>query len=61
MRIGKGRTVGTKGTATQAITNAVVVSLGVKREWVKILFDECDRENWATGGELRPAAMGRGR
>ncbi len=37
VRIGKGRPVETKRVAAQAITDAVVASLGVKREWVTIL------------------------
>jgi 4-oxalocrotonate tautomerase family enzyme len=52
VRFGKGRSIETKRVAAQMIADAVVASLDVKREWVTILFDEYDRENWATGGEL---------
>ncbi|MFZ3182319.1 MAG: tautomerase family protein [Methylocystis silviterrae] len=60
VRIGKGRTIETKRAAAQAITDAAAASLGVKREWVTILFDEYDRENWATGGELHVDKFGPG-
>ena len=60
VRIGKGRPVETKRAAAQAITDAVVSTLGVRREWVTILFDEYDRENWATGGELHVDKFGQG-
>ncbi len=60
IRIGKGRPVETKRVAARAITDAVVSTLGVQREWVTILFDEYDRENWATGGELHIDKFGAG-
>ncbi|MEP9351425.1 tautomerase family protein [Xanthobacter sp. KR7-225] len=60
VRIGKGRPIETKRAAVQAITDAVVSALGVRREWVTILFDEYDRENWATGGELHVDKFGPG-
>jgi len=60
VRIGKGRTIETKRAAAQAITDAAAAALGVKREWVTILFDEYDRGNWATGGELHVDKFGPG-
>ncbi|CAH1673751.1 tautomerase family protein [Chelatococcus asaccharovorans] len=60
IRIGKGRPIETKRAAARAITDAVVSTLGVRREWVTILFDEYDRENWATGGELHADKFGPG-
>jgi 4-oxalocrotonate tautomerase len=32
----------------------------VKRDWVTMLFDENERENWATGGELHKFGQGFG-
>lgn len=60
IRVAKGRPVETKRAAAQAITDAVVSTLGVRREWVVVLFDEYDRENWATGGELHCDKFGSG-
>jgi 4-oxalocrotonate tautomerase len=60
VRIGKGRPAETKRAAARAITDAAVATLGVKREWVTVLFEEYDRENWATGGELHIDKFGHG-
>jgi 4-oxalocrotonate tautomerase len=60
VRIGKGSSIETKRAAAQAITEAAVASLGVKREWVTILFEEYDRQNWASGGELHIDKFGPG-
>lgn len=60
VRIGKGRSIETKRAAAQAITDAVVASLGVKREWVTILFEEYERENWASDGQLHIDKFGPG-
>lgn len=38
----------------------MVETLGVKAEWVTVLIDEYDRENWATGGELHIDKFGPG-
>jgi 4-oxalocrotonate tautomerase len=56
VRIGKGRSLETKRFAARAITEAVVVSLGVEREWVTVLFDEYDRENWASAPSCSSSA-----
>lgn len=60
IRIAKGRPVEIKRVAAQTIADAVVSTLGVRREWVVVLFDEYDRENWATGGELHSDKFGSG-
>lgn len=60
VRIGKGRSIETKRATAQAITDAAVASLGVKREWVTILFEEYERENWASAGELHIDKFGAG-
>lgn len=60
IRVAKGRSVEMKRAAAQAITDAAVSTLGVRRDWVVVLFDEYDRENWATGGELHSDKFGSG-
>ncbi|MFB2768639.1 4-oxalocrotonate tautomerase family protein [Pelatocladus sp. BLCC-F211] len=36
----------------QAITDALVATMGTKPEWVTVHIDEFERENWAVGGVL---------
>ncbi|HXZ68793.1 MAG TPA: 2-hydroxymuconate tautomerase family protein [Alphaproteobacteria bacterium] len=60
IRIAKGRSVEKKRAAVRAITDAVVQSLDVKPEWVTVLIEEYDRENWATAGELHSDKLGPG-
>ncbi len=52
IQMAKGRTVAQKRELAQAITDAMVSIADVKPEWVTVLFDEFDRENWATAGQL---------
>jgi hypothetical protein len=42
------------------LTDSVVSILDLKQEWVSGLFDESDRENWSTGGELHIDKFGAG-
>lgn len=58
--IAQGRTVEQKRLLAGAVTKAVVSTLGVKSEWVTVLIDEHDRENWATGGILHSDKFGPG-
>nr|ALV86408.1 hypothetical protein [uncultured bacterium 16] len=46
----EGRTVAQKRAMIAAVTDAVVESLGVKRETVRILINELQAENFALGG-----------
>lgn len=48
----KGRTLQQKRELAKAITNSVVSILDVEPEWVSVVIEEVDRENWATAGEL---------
>jgi len=41
------------------ITDTLVTVLDVKPEWVTVLIDEVDRENWSTGGELHMDKFGK--
>lgn len=52
VKIGKGRTIEQKRKLARRMTDAMVDVLGVEPGWVTILFEESDKENWATGGEL---------
>lgn len=52
IQMAEGRTAEQKRTIVQSITNLLVTHLEVKPEWVTVLIEEFDRENWATGGEL---------
>ncbi|GAX88997.1 tautomerase family protein [Effusibacillus lacus] len=60
IRLAKGRSVEQKRDLARAITNTVVEKLDVNPEWVTVLFDEFDRENWATAGELHSDKYGKG-
>lgn len=60
VKIAKGRSVEKKRELVQAITDVVVSKLDVKPEWVTVLIDEYERENWATGGELHSDKFGQG-
>ena len=48
----EGRTVEQKRALAQALTKAVVETLGSKPESVDILMFDIKRHDWATGGEL---------
>ncbi|MFD0669602.1 4-oxalocrotonate tautomerase [Ramlibacter sp. MAHUQ-53] len=48
----EGRTVEQKRALAQALTQAVVETLGSKPESVDILMFDIKRHDWATGGEL---------
>lgn len=60
IKIAKGRTADQKRKLVKAITDSVVSALDVRREWVTVLIEELDRENWATGGELHIDTFGAG-
>jgi 4-oxalocrotonate tautomerase len=55
MNIVEGRSVAQKRAAVAAITEAVVRSLGVRPEQVRIMINEMPLEHFAVGGET--AAM----
>lgn len=47
-----GRTVEQKRALAQALTEATVRTLGGQAEAVDVIFDDVERHDWATGGEL---------
>ncbi|SEC76675.1 2-hydroxymuconate tautomerase family protein [Paenibacillus sp. GP183] len=60
VKIAKGRTVEQKQQFVEAITQTAAQILNVKEEWVTVVFDEYERENWATGGTLHSIKFGEG-
>lgn len=60
VNIARGRTIDQKRSLVKAVTQAVVSTLDVKPEWVTVLINEHERENWATGGVLHSDALGPG-
>lgn len=60
VKLAKGRSEETKRAFAAAVTEAAERLLGVKSEWVNVQFQEFERENWATGGELHSDKFGQG-
>jgi len=44
----------------EAVTKAAAQILNVKEEWVTVVFDEYDRDSWASGGTLHSIKFGKG-
>lgn len=49
----KGRSVEKKREVANAVTDAIVATLGGERDWVTILFRDYERTDWAIGGNLQ--------
>lgn len=60
VKLAKGRTLEQKQQFVEAITKEAAKTLQVKEEWVTVIFDEYERENWATGGKLHSIKFGEG-
>ncbi len=60
VKMAKGRNLKTKREFVKAVTDSAVKILDVKSEWVTILFEEFERENWATDGLLHSDKFGKG-
>jgi 4-oxalocrotonate tautomerase len=56
----KGRPVEMKRALSEAVTTAVAGILDVPLDWVTIIIDEVERENWAVGGQLQLDRFGPG-
>jgi len=54
----KGRPIEKKRSLADAVTKAVAVALDVPQEWVTVIVDEIERENWAIGGQLQLDKLG---
>lgn len=60
VKLAKGRTTKQKQQFVEAITKEAVQTLKVKEEWVTVIFDEYERENWASNGKLHSIKFGEG-
>lgn len=60
VKMEKGRTVAQKQQFVEAVTREAVQTFNVKAERVTVIFDEYERENWASGGELHAINFGDG-
>ena len=60
IKIAKGRSIEKKRELVKAISNSVSKILDVEPEWVSVLIEEFERENWSTGGELHIDKFGSG-
>jgi 4-oxalocrotonate tautomerase len=56
----KGRPVEMKRALSEAVTTTVAGILDVPLDWVTIIIDEVERENWAVGGQLQLDKFGPG-
>ena len=59
LKIAKGRSAEKKQELISEITKVVVKTLDLKPEWVTILIDEYEHENWASGGTLHSIKFGK--
>jgi 4-oxalocrotonate tautomerase len=60
VKMAKGRTIEQKQQFVEALTKEAVRILNVKEEWVTVIFDEYERENWASNGQLHSLKFGQG-
>jgi 4-oxalocrotonate tautomerase len=60
IKIAKGRTINQKRNLVKSLTDSVVSSLDIPSEWITVLIEEFDRENWSSGGELHSDKFGKG-
>ncbi|NMD71108.1 4-oxalocrotonate tautomerase [Bacillus sp. DNRA2] len=60
IKLAKGRSEAQKQKFVEAITKEAANILNVQAEWVTVLFDEYERENWASNGKLHSLKFGEG-
>jgi len=60
LKLAKGRTLEQKREFVKKVTSVAVDTLNVKAEWVTVIIDEYERENWATDGEIHSIKFGEG-
>lgn len=60
LKMAKGRELEVKRKLVAEITQAITAVLDVRPEWVVVLLEEFDRENWASGGILHLDKFGCG-
>jgi len=59
LKIARGRSEEQKQELVKGITDVVVNILRIKPEWVTILIDEYEHENWASDGTLHSIKFGK--
>jgi 4-oxalocrotonate tautomerase len=59
IKIAKGRSEEVKQRVVSEFTKTLVEILNIKPEWVSILIDEYEHENWASGGTLHSTTFGK--
>jgi len=60
IKMAKGRSLETKQEFVDILTKEAVRLLDVQPEWVTVIFEEYERENWASGGQLHAIKYGDG-
>ena len=60
VKMAKGRSLEVKRRLVAELTKVIADILDVKPEWVTVLLEEYDRENWASGGNLHIDQFGEG-
>jgi 4-oxalocrotonate tautomerase len=60
VKLAKGRTIEQKQQFVEAVTKEAVRTLNVKEEWITVIFDEYERDNWASNGQLHSIQFGDG-
>ncbi len=60
IKMTRGRSAEKKQELVEALTGEAARILEVKPEWVTILIDEYERDNWASAGELHSIKFGPG-
>jgi 4-oxalocrotonate tautomerase len=60
VKMAKGRSLEVKRRLVAELTMVIADVLDVKPEWVTVLLEEYDRENWASGGSLHIDQFGEG-
>ncbi|PAQ14192.1 4-oxalocrotonate tautomerase [Bacillaceae bacterium SAOS 7] len=58
VQLAKGRTIEQKQSFVEVVTKEAARKLNVKEEWVTVIFEEYDRENWASDGQLHAIKFG---
>lgn len=60
VKMAKGRTLEQKRQLVKILTQEAANILDVKPEWITVIIDEYERENWASGGNLHIDKLGTG-
>ena len=60
VKMAKGRTIEQKRQLVKILTQETASILDVKPEWITVIIDEYERENWSSGGNLHIDKFGTG-